>query len=237
MADILDSLIETAKTAYGARLKSMILYGSKASGEDTKKHSDHNVLIILDTVMFDDMKALCPVMKQWMKAGNRPPLLFTEEYFKNSADVFPIEFIDMKEKHRILYGSDGALKDLVIERTHLRHECEFELKSKLLKLRQGYMMSLGKPERVRELLLGSVSSILVLFRHVLQLLGTTPPADRLEALSALSVATGIQASPYTTVIAMKNGDKQALKQDPEPLMREYLSGLEKIVEKVDTLNV
>ena len=234
MAGLLESFIEDAKRIYGGKLRSIILYGSRADGEDIRDHSDYNLLVILDTVTAEDIKALSPVIAGWIKRGNQPPLIFTSDYFRRSADVFPIEFLDMKEKHKVLYGED-LLKDLAVERLNLRHECEFELKSKLLKLRQAYMVAAGKPKQVQELLIGSVSSFLVLFRSVIRLMGKEPPAKKLDSLHVLAGSTGINTSAFVTVMEMKQGNKEVYKQDPEQLMKEYLSGIEKIVTLVDDL--
>ena len=233
MSDILNKFIEETKTAYGQNLKSVVLYGSKASGEDTKKHSDYNLLIVLENISFHHLKLLGKIMKKWVKQGNQPPLLWTSERLKKSADVFPIEFFDMKDNHKILYGDD-PFENLEIHNTHLRHECEFELKGKLLKLRQGYIVSQGKSD-VKNLLINSISTFLIVFRNVLRLFGITPPLKRLDALNILSDKTGLNPSVFITIFNMKQGAQEALKHDPDLLMEDYLRQIEKITDVVDNL--
>ncbi|MBN1622192.1 MAG: nucleotidyltransferase domain-containing protein [Endomicrobiales bacterium] len=234
MADILNEFIEEAKSVYGGNLKSIILYGSKASGEDTKKHSDYNVLIVLDNIKHEDLKALNKVMSKWIKQGNPPPLLFSIPRFIKSADVFPIEFLDMKDTHKVLYGED-PFKNLEIKDVHLRHECEFELKGKLLKLRQGYMLAEGKASKLKDLLIDSISTILILFKHTIRLLGAVPPQKKMEALEVISEKTGINQDVFINVMKMKQGDKEALKLETDGVMQEYLHEIEKIVDIVDNL--
>lgn len=233
MSDILTKFLEETKTAYGQNLKSVVLYGSKASGEDTKKHSDYNLLIVLESISFNDLKLLGKIMKKWIKHGNPPPLLFTEERLKKSADVFPIEFFDIKDNHKILYGEDYFEK-LEIRNMHLRHECESELKGKLLKLRQGYMVSRGKSD-VQNLLINSISTFLIIFRHIIRLFGITPPLKRLDAMKILSDKTGMNPSVFVAIFNMKQGNKEALKQNPDLLMEDYLKEIEKITDVVDNL--
>ncbi|MBN1385048.1 MAG: hypothetical protein JW983_09235 [Elusimicrobia bacterium] len=233
MSDILMKFTEEAKATYSQNLKSIILYGSKASGEDTKKHSDYNLLIVLENISFMDLKSLNKIMKSWIRKGNQPPLLFTMERLKKSADVFPIEFLDMKDNRKILYGED-PFQNLEIHNTHLRHECEFELKGKLLKLRQGYMTASGKSD-VRNLLINSISTFLIIFRHVLRLIGVTPPPKRLDALNILAQKKGLNPSAFITIFNMKKGDKEALNQDPDLIIQEYLKEIEKITDIVDNL--
>ncbi|MFH1541389.1 MAG: hypothetical protein ABID79_06045 [Elusimicrobiota bacterium] len=234
MEDILSKFVDNVKIIYGLNLKSVVLYGSKASGEDTKKHSDNNILLILDDIKFSDLKSLNKIIKFWTKKGNQPPLIFTTEQFRKSADVFPIEFLDMKDNHKILYGED-PLENLEIGNTHLRHECEFELKGKLLKLRQGYVASRNKSD-IKNLLVNSITSFLILFRHIIRLFNETPPTKRLDALNILSKKTGLNQSVFINIFNMKQGNSQALKLDQESVIEEYLKEIEKIVDVVDDID-
>ncbi|MFH1259763.1 MAG: nucleotidyltransferase domain-containing protein [Elusimicrobiota bacterium] len=232
--DILTKFVEEVKAVYGKNLLSIILYGSRASGEETKKYSDYNLLIVLEEIKFSDLKLITRPIKNWVKQGNPAPLFFTSARLKTSADVFPIEFLDIKDKHKVLFGDDLFL-GLEIKHTHLRHECEFELKGKLLKLRQGYILSGNKPKLVRKLLIDSLSAVLVVFRHSLRLFGQTPPLKKIDSLELLAKRIGLDASVFLAVHKMKNGDKEANKIDPDGLMEKYLQQIEKVVEAVDNL--
>ncbi|MFH0948497.1 MAG: hypothetical protein V1833_05825 [Elusimicrobiota bacterium] len=231
MTDILSKFVEEVKVIHGTNLKSVVLYGSKATGEDTKKHSDYNLLIILGDIKFGDLKSLSKIIKFWLKRGNPPPLLFTMDRFIKSADVFPIEFLDMKDNRKILYGED-PFENLEIKNTHLKHECEFELKGKLIKLQQGYIASRNKSD-IRNLLIKSVTTFLILFRNVVRLFNETPPAKRLDGLNILSEKIGLNPSVFVTIFNMKCGDKEAMKLNPEPIMEKYLKEIEKVVDVVD----
>ncbi|MCB4791093.1 MAG: hypothetical protein LHV68_04315 [Elusimicrobia bacterium] len=230
----LEKFVEEMKNIFGNSLKSVILYGSKASGEDTKEHSDHNILLILDNIRFEDMRASNKAMDSWTKQGNPPPLLFTYPMFTESADVFPIEFQDIKDHYKVLYGED-PVANLRIEDTNLRHELEFELKGKLLKLRQGYMMFSNKSAKLKDLMIGSISSFLILLKHSIKLLGGKPPKKKLDALEVLSEKTGLNKKVFLDIINMKNGDKAALSADMDRTMIEYMQEIEKIVAVVNNL--
>jgi len=234
MSSELEKFVEQLETVFKDNLKSVVLYGSKASGEDTKKNSDHNILVILGEVRFEDMKASSKAVAGWTKQGNPPPLLFTQAMLKESMDVFPIEFQDIKDNNRILYGQD-LVSGLEIEDVNLRHEVEFELKGKLLKLRQGYMMYAEKDSKIRDLLVDSISSFLVLFKHTAKLLGRTPPKKKIDALDALSEKTGLKKQVFLDVFNMKHGDKNALNLNMEKVMMEYMIEIEKIVKIVNDL--
>lgn len=236
MQDILNKFVEDIKTSYKENLKSVILYGSKASGEDTKKHSDYNLLIVLEDISFHNLRSMGKAIGTWVKHGNQPPLLFTVARLKKSADIFPIEFLDMKDNHKILYG-ENPFQDIEIHDIHLRHECEFELKGKLLKLRQGYMMTQGKSNMIRDLMIASISTFLIVSRHTIRLLGETPPQKRLDALNILANRIGLDPGPFITIFKMKQGDKETLKLDMDNLMEKYLVEIEKIVDFIDNLEI
>ena len=46
------------------------------------------------------------VFQWWLERGNPAPLLLTEEEVKTSADCFPMEYHDMREQRRVLFGAD-----------------------------------------------------------------------------------------------------------------------------------
>ncbi len=234
MADILTTYTEAIKELYGARLRSVVLYGSRASGEETGESSDYNVLIILDKVDFADLKVLQPFTAKWIKKGNPPPLLFSEQGFVNAADVFPVEYTDMKEKHKVLAGND-PFAGLTIDLKHLRHQCEYELRSKLLKLRQGYLLSQGKPREVRSLLVGSLSSLLVLFRHAITLLGKQPPLKNTDALRVLGECAGMDPQPFLSALALKQG-ASVPSGVHETLMNEVMHEIETVIRKIDSVS-
>lgn len=235
MPNILESFVNELKIAYHSNLKTIILYGSKAESDENSKNSDYNILLILDEVKPQDILSLGKIVVSWVKNGNQPPLLFSEKMFLKSADVFPIEFLDMKDNHKILYGQD-LLADMIIKDTHLRHECEFELKGKLLKLRQGYMLSCGKSQKIWDLLLGSISSVLVVFRHVVKFIGINPPLKKIDSLNILAKNSGIDASIFISIMRIKQGDNIAKKINPNELMDKYILEIEKVVNIVDNLN-
>jgi predicted nucleotidyltransferase len=214
-------------------LKSIILYGSQAS-QEAVKYSDYNLLLIFDKLSFAALKNISPVIKKWIKQSQPAPLIFTKEEFIKSADVFPIDFSDIKDRHIVLFG-ENPLANLKIELTHLRHECEFELRGKLLKLRQGFLASQGNSNKIKELLINSISSMLVIFRNVLRLLEENQPLKKLEALGILETRCGLQKSVFENIFRMKQGDKEARKLNQEELFEKYLVEIGKIISLVDGL--
>ena len=117
------------------RLRSVILYGSAAAGEHNEHFSDLNVLCVLTAVTPAELADSEPIFKWWRALGNPSPLLLSEEELRTSTDCFPIEFHDMQERRRVLFGTD-VIQDLVIEKVFYRAQVEMDLRAKLLRLRQ-----------------------------------------------------------------------------------------------------
>ena len=106
--------------------------------------------------------------------GNPSPLLMSEEEVRTSTDCFPIEFHDMQERRRVLFGRD-VIASLAIDRSFYRAQVEHELRAKLLRLRQkGAGLLSGSGKALLQLMADSVSTFLVLARHALLLHGVTP---------------------------------------------------------------
>ncbi len=126
MEDKLQELVDRLKHAERERLQSVILYGSAAAGEHNEHFSDLNVLCVLTRVTPAELADAEPIFKWWRAQGNPSPLLLSEEELRTSTDCFPIEFHDMQERRRVLFGTD-PIQDLVIEKSFYRAQVEMEL--------------------------------------------------------------------------------------------------------------
>ncbi|HBU69477.1 MAG TPA: hypothetical protein DEE98_03735 [Elusimicrobia bacterium] len=233
MAYGLNDYLDALKKNLGGELESVILYGSKAFGEELKG-SDHNLLVVLGSARPELMEKLHSDTLKWTALGNRPPMFFTAGELRGACDVFPIEFNDIKEKHKVLHGSDVAA-GLKVENTHLRHECEYELRGKLLKLRQSYIMSAGKPGILCGIMADTVSSVAVLFRHVVTLFGEKAPEKKYDSFKVLSARTGIDAAIFEEIIRLRNGAAVKGASEAGALMGQYMSQIEKVIKAVDEI--
>ena len=118
--ELLKELVTKLEHAFSDRLVSVILYGSAASPDHPDRFSDLNVLCVLKQVMPRELMEGEPVLKWWREKGHPWPLLMSEDEVHNSADSFPIEFHDMKERRRVLYGLD-VIADLTSRHAKLPH--------------------------------------------------------------------------------------------------------------------
>lgn len=227
-----EKLTQELKAACGAGLKSVILYGSAAAGDHTGKKSDYNVLVVVEDFGVDTLNALSKTASAWAKAGNPAPLLFTEAQLAKATDVFPIELLDITECHKVLFGSD-AVQGLEIRTDNLRLQIEHELRGALIRLRQSYLLTQGKEKAMANLMVGSLSTFLVLFRAALRLFDEQVPQKKFQALEKLAGHLSFDVSVFQTLEKLKDGSTKTKDVDVPKLFSTYLKTVECVINAVD----
>jgi predicted nucleotidyltransferase len=138
MERILQDWVKELKQVLGTNLVSVILYGSTVRNEHVPARSDVNLMLMFKKI---DLGLLTNIKKLTHRRLRKqmPHLVFwTEREFENAWDVFPLEFEDIKENHQCLLGKNPFLKRKVDKR-HMRYQLEFELRSKLLNIRDTWL--------------------------------------------------------------------------------------------------
>ena len=227
-----EKLVEELKQASPSGLTSVILYGSAAAGDHTGKRSDYNVLVVTKDLDIPTLDAFSKAAARWAQAGNPPPLLFTEGRLEKATDVFPIELLDIRECHQVLYGND-LVAELEIDTRNLRLQIEHELRGKLIQLRQRYLLTGGKTKAVAELMVQSLSTFLVLFRAALRLFDETVPQKKMEALEKLAAHLSFDVSVFKTVQQLKDGEVKPKEIEIGKLFGNYLKTAECVIDAVD----
>jgi predicted nucleotidyltransferase len=233
MEDKLHELVDRLKHAQREHLQSVILYGSAATGEHNEHFSDVNVLCVLDQVTPTALADSEPIFKWWRALGNPPPLLLGEEELRTSTDCFPIEFHDMQERRRVLFGPD-VIENLVIEKIFYRAQIEMELRAKLLRLRQKAAEVLAEKPVLLRLMIDSVPNFLVLARHALLVSGL-PSGWRKREVARHLPDIGVDSIPFDTLLDLRDQSKFARDVDPEALFEAYLHSIEALVRHVDRI--
>jgi len=211
----------------------VVLYGSAASDEFVRRKSNINCLILLKEVTPRHLKKCSGHLKSWHDDGMATPLFVDPAYVESSINVFPIEFLDMKARYRILHGQD-FLRDLRVNLEHLRFQCEQELKGKMLKLRQMYLEGSGSEARLAALLSKSIGTFMVFFRALLHLKQTPAPHSAEKTLDSLS-RLGLPVAAMRKVYDLKRKAAGLADDDLDSLFTEYLGEIQAAVEYVDRM--
>lgn len=237
MKNEIDAFVDDIKSTHGSNLASVVLYGSAAAGDYIRHESDLNFLIALHRITPGDLRNAHACMREWRKLGHPVPVYFTVEELKNAADVFPIEFHFMESARKVLHGKD-VLADLDISDEFLRHQTEFELRSKLIKLRREYIPAATSVAGMADLMAESLTSFSALFRAVLLLRGHRPPPVKKHEIVALAVEElGLDGIPFEKIFNIReNNFEQELDEvSANSLFAEYMIQIEKVIAAVDSM--
>jgi hypothetical protein len=230
--DNIKEFVERVRTAAGDNLESVILYGSAASGDYHPKFSNINLFCVLRDISYGKLRDLAPVVKWWDRQKQPPPLFMTRRELERSTDVFTIELMDMVQHHRVLWGAD-VIQNLQIPMRLHRVQVEYELREKLILLRQHLLMAGNDERRMRELLVRAVASFATLFRHALIALGQSEPVTRREAVRRLSAAVGFDPSAIEQVLDVRERHADGKKLHALEIVGSYLEAVEKVAGAVD----
>jgi hypothetical protein len=230
----LDDLVTQLRAAYGGALRAVVLYGSAAGGDHVPAKAEYNVLVIVDALGMPQLRAVAATARAWGEAGHPPPLTLTTAEWRASADVFPMEYADVLERHRVLHG-ELPLDGIAVDARELRTEVEQQTLGKLLQLRSAIVATGWDAKRQLELLEASLGTFMTVFRGVLRLHGVRPPEDR-EALAAeVGARAGFDAAPFARVVRHARGTARLDAKESADVLAGYLTGMERLVAHVDAL--
>ena len=233
----LDELVKQLRSAYGDRLASVVLYGSAAGGDHIPNRSDYNVLVLLEE--FDNSEldlsttvAAGHVARAWKDAGNPPPMTLTMEEWRRSSDIFPMEYADILERHRVLHGAP-PFEGINVSKADLRLQLEQQVMGKLLQLRQGVLLAGMDGKRRLELISASLSTMMVLFRAVLRLHGERPETDNSAVATRVGSLAGFDPSPFTRAVRHVHGTDKIPQSEAGRVLAGYLSAIDQLSHHLD----
>ena len=227
----LDELVSQLRAAFGAELKAVVLYGSAAAGEHLPKKSDYNVLVLVETLDAGKLMAASATARAWSDAGNPAPLMLTTHEWQSHADVFPMEYADVLERNKVLYGDLPA--NVRVDHEHLRLQLEHEAMGTLLQLRRAALAAGNDGKAQLELLENVNSTLMVIFRAVARLSKQAPPTDNVKLSEQMASISGADAAPFVRVTRHKRGEAALKAADTGTLLASYLASLNTLVEYLD----
>ncbi len=236
---VVENFIRDIVTELGANLGSMALTGSVLTKDFIPQSSDINSVVVLKEMDFKVLDGLSVLGRKYRKKRIRAPLLMTPEYISRSLDVFPVEFLDIKVLHRTIYGPD-IFSDLKVERPMLRVQCERDLKSRLINLRQGYIKSVGLRSVLLKLILDAYSGFFPLFRAIIYVVQDLdiPPIAKNEVLDTVESTYGVDMSCFRQVMELRLKKRPKLGPDEiSRLFQEVYLAIERLAIKLDEIRL
>lgn len=228
-----DDYLNDIKGIWGVHLVSLVLFGSGARNDFNPKTSDLNFLIVLQPEGMQQLQRSFALTKKWLKKRVTIPLLMTESYILSSLDTFPIEFLNFKLHHKLLFGKD-ILSNLEISDSYLRLKCEEQVKSKLLHLRERFLHTLGKKYLMHELIYQTVPTLASIFSGLVVLKGARVPNSNEDIFLETARLYGLSESVFRRVIDVRKGMKMT-RNDLLFVLESYISEMEQLSDIVDRL--
>ncbi|MGH9344478.1 MAG: hypothetical protein ACRD19_12040 [Terriglobia bacterium] len=227
-----NGLVEKLKSAANGNLRSVVLYGSAATGNFSPKHSDVNILCLLRQIDVPGLARLQGAAKWWMKKGHPAPLIFTLEELQRSADIYAVELLEIKSCRRVLFGED-VFEAFETPMHQYRLQVERELRHSLVRLRQSYVLAAGNRKAVMALMVKSFSTFALLFRHALMALGEEAPAAKQEAVERLAALLGFSTTSFRELAGIRKGESRGKDFDARLIFRDYLESITRAVDVID----
>lgn len=222
--------------ACGERIKSIFLYGSVTGPDYVHGRSNVNIVVVVDSVDQDLLDSIHKVAVWGRKHAVVAPLVLTHDYIKASIDTFPIEFLEIAQSGVVVYGQ-SLFDGLIFENEKIRHECEFQARSALLRFQQAYL-EIGRDRKgIENLLHTSINSLIPLLRAMLRIKAIEPPNRKIDLVKTVADKFGIDTSILVEILRDKAGDERIGSKRACEIVGDYLKALQSIVSKIDQLRV
>lgn len=228
----LEDLVTRLRDAFGAELHGVVLYGSAAAGERIAARSNYNVLVLVDSLSVERLRGAATVTQGWIASGNPAPLTLTTAEWRASADIFPMEYADILERHRVLHG-EAPTAGIEVHLADLRLQVEQQALGKVLQLRQGTMAAGNDATAQAALLSASLSAVMIVFRAVSRLHGRVPPAAYDELAREVGGLASFDPEPFVRVVRHVRREQELQGSGTTLVLGGYLAGMEQLVRHVN----
>jgi hypothetical protein len=115
-------------------------------------------------------------------------------------------------------------------------QIEYELRGKLLRLRSLYLPASESAANLLQLMTESVISFVRVMRSMLDLLGETPPLDRLAAARRVGERLKVDVAPVIRLLQLRTERRELMEIETQDLFAAYIDCLSKLIEAVDKLD-
>lgn len=233
-------LVKELQHMFADRLISVCVYGSAVFQDEPKrisgKYANINVIVLLKSLDLRDLEKASSIGKWWQKVGHSLPVFFSEEEWQRAADIFALEYADIKQNHAVVYGKD-LFSPVDVDRDALRLVCELELHRQLIFLRQRLLLHQDKPKEILAILHQRIKGIAALFRGVLRLKlpADQVPQDAEQVFKRLvGIVDGYAPDPFLQVLASQQPKARIAATDIMPLYTRCLQQISIVTHYVDT---
>src|SRR4051812_33065327 len=165
-AEAVHDLDRDLRAIFPGRLQSLVVYGAADAHEGPVA-----TLAVVDAVTASDLRACADRVGGWQQRGLATPLILEADEFGRSLDAFPFEFGAILADHELVSGAN-PFTGLVVDPADLRRACEVQARSHLLHLREGFVETEGRNDRLADLIARSAAPLAALLKNISLMAGT-----------------------------------------------------------------
>jgi len=232
--EIFSEVTDDYKALYGADLISIILYGSAVGQDYRPGKSDINFMMVLSEEGIEQLDKAFKTVAKWRRRNVAIPLFLTEGYIHSSLDVFPIEYLNFRQNHRLVFGND-VLKGLSFKPEDVRLQCEREIKGKLLLLREAFLETMGKGRQLKELIGGSLAALSAICEALLFLKEEAPLTGKRAVIDRTCELFELDGALFAKLLDIKEERLKPGNDELRAMFRDYLAQMRKLAKRVDAL--
>ncbi len=203
-------------------VKSLILYGSAASGSYRPGRSDINVLAVVDRLTTGSLRSVLDPLTKGRKYAIAPFFLTVDD-IRSTAEIFPLKYLAMRQHYRVLYGDD-VLEKLAIGRRFVLLRIKQRIANMLLKMRRYYLINQG--QRLTAMMAGQIRRFVETLGFILSLKGVqAETTDRIVEESAN--VFGLESGGIKELCGLVNQETALPGDEAERLYGRFLEAVEK----------
>lgn len=223
-----EEIINEFKERLKENLRAAINFGTEGQ--------PNNLLFVVNKLDFNVLEQIKELVVKHNKKIKIVPFFFTKEELIDGSDVFPLEFLDIKQPHELLFGED-IINQIEFNKKDVRKQLEFELRSKLIHLRENYIW-IKKTKDLKQLLQSAVPSLMPLFYGLLFLKDVKKAPTKLDNLFEL-VADNykIDVDVLRKVRNLRESNIKVKDEDLKKYVEELMIFLSQLGEIVDEMKM
>lgn len=225
---LLKRYVHDVTKTYGSELQGIVLFGSAVRGEFMPGRSNLNVLLVMASYDLTVLKRYDSIHKRWSKEQVVVPLFLTAVDLQSAAAVFPLEYQDILEAHRVLWGQDPFV-GLKIDSRHLRMGVLQALRGNLFRLRQRLVEGRSTEEAITILLSLSITGLLPALRGLQRLLNRPVLTHGELLLKDIESQLTLDLTGLRDALALKRGHISPGQKEIPRLMDRYIESLTNLV--------
>lgn len=232
LASLVDDTLAAAGRA-GARLLSATLFGSAIGKRYVHGKSDVNIFMVFEKVEISLLKELRDVFNKYQKKLRSRPVVVDMEFIKNSADVFPMEFFEWRDRSRVIYG-ENLLAGMEISKKNLRLQIEENLRGKRMRMTQAFFEMDPRKKHLQSYLEDTLPNYITTLRNILRLMDEAENRDAFGLIDAVEEKSGVTLSIMKRLQRMKTDGVKIGAKEAELTFAGYLEELGALAGFIDS---